>query len=185
MSHSSVCDQRSGSSTLGEDYTNTLFAEGRAIIDFTKSSRTNKLYLVGNTRAGKTSLRQVLDLHARKLEKEIKNPSRTRGIEVSEIHTDVNANNTRPTFRIHDFGGHSEFRVAQNMFVDSDRSVFIVVVNLRLSIQLLSRQVDHWISYLLTQCGTNDQQMLKILLVGTHADEINKFNSNFDFFDPR
>jgi GTPase SAR1 family protein len=147
------------------DYTNLLFAEGSAIVNFTKASRTSKLYLVGNSRAGKTSLRHALEGVV---------PGtilRTRGIEFVDISVgDHGIDQSRPTFRVLDFGGHAEFRVAQNMFVETRESVFALVFNLRNEPMKAKSQVQEWIRYLLSLRDPKSHDKLSVILVGTHFD---------------
>jgi GTPase SAR1 family protein len=139
-------------------------------MNFIQSSRTSKLYLVGDKESGKSSL-----FYGLRREAPPKTILRTRGIEIGDLRVGrLLADQSRATFRVHDFGGHQEFRVIQSMFVNIEESIFFVVFKLRAKSDALRptneivSEVTNWIQYLLTLGKPENGERLCLLLVGTH-----------------
>jgi len=129
-----------------------------------------KVMVLGRSECGKTSLINALLLDHSKL---VRKGDRTLGIEQRQWIVHSNDNSHRPyELTVLDFAGQDEYYVTHHLYLSS-RALYLVAFDL--SICRTEADVDSMVGFYMNLlqmrlCGSSPG--IKVLLVGTHADQI-------------
>ena len=133
-----------------------------------------KVFVVGNTLAGKTTLVETLKSEG-VIAKNLTGfkPKRTAGIESSEFKS-----NEFGRVVFHDFAGHLEFySSSHSQFLESnfssDTTIVLLLVDIRES--ELARNIQYWIDFIKLHCSRGNPSR-QIIIIGSHWDQIELTN---------
>ena len=127
-----------------------------------------KVYFCGQPEAGKTTLSRSLVNKRTKLSDEQNSLKlRTRGIDVMHVQMPSGA----PCV-FWDFAGQADYHVHHDIFMSSDASLYVVLVDARASQSEREAHATYWLQYILTQCSPTSKP--NVLLLDTHIDEVDE-----------
>ena len=125
-----------------------------------------KIYLCGQPEAGKTTLARAL---VRSIDSAPAGTdillSRTRGIDVTTAKL---ANGV--SYSIWDFAGQSDYHVHHDIFMFPQAALFIVIIDVRDSLEDRHKHAVYWLQYIVTQCPPGSKP--NVLVLASHVDEI-------------
>ena len=79
-----------------------------------------------------------------------------------------------------DFAGQADYHVHHDIFMSSDASLFIILVDARVSQIDREKHAAYWLQYILTQCPQGSRP--NVLLLASHIDEVDpKETTDFPF----
>ena len=143
---------------------------------------TVSVFVVGNKGAGKSTLTKALTTEregiarlAGRLSKVSGVKERTAGIECHTIHSSKIGHIT-----LYDMAGHGEYHNAHDTVIRSSVSgqsaaLFLLVVHLGASVEVLKQTVSYWLSFIQSQVSVESSAPVAkpyLLVVGSHADHV-------------
>ena len=125
-----------------------------------------KIYLCGQPEAGKITFARALIRSIDSTPADL-NPllARTRGINIT---TAVLANGV--SYSVWDFAGQSDYHVHHDIFMFPEAALFIIIIDVRNSLNERHKHALYWLQYIVTQCPPGSKP--SVLLLASHVDEI-------------
>ena len=125
-----------------------------------------KVYFCGQPEAGKTTLsRSLCNKRTKFADEQNSLKLRTRGIDVMQVQLPNGV-----TCSFWDFAGQADYHVHNDIFMSSDASLFIILVDARVSQSDREKHATYWLQYILTQCPQGTKP--NVLLLASHMDEV-------------
>ena len=131
-----------------------------------------KVYFCGQPEAGKTTLsRSLVNKRTKLADEQNALKLRTRGIDVMHAQLPSGASCV-----FWDFAGQADYHVHHDIFMSTDASLYIVLVDARAPHDDRVGHATYWLQYVLTQCASATKP--NVLLLVTHADEVDGAQSD-------
>ena len=131
----------------------------------TSVNRAN-VYFCGQPETGKTTLSRALaNLPATYADESNSLKMRTRGIDVMPVKTESGTE-----FSFWDFAGQADYHVHHDLFITLRSSIFVLLVDARLTEDERREHGMYWMRYIVTQCPPGVKP--KVLVLASHIDEV-------------
>ena len=130
----------------------------------TSVNRAN-VYFCGQPETGKTTLSRALaSLPITYADESSSLKMRTRGIDVLPVKTESGTE-----YSFWDFAGQADYHVHHDLFITLRSSLFVLLVDARLTEDERREHGMYWMRYIMTQCPPGVKP--KVLVLATHIDE--------------
>ena len=134
-----------------------------------------KLFMVGNPSAGKSTLTKALKSETTRFVRFVTRSKPVSGVDekTAGIVPHEFESKTYGLVTLYDFGGQREFygshaALLQNA-IQTSTPIFLLVVNLSESDEVIKRNIRYWLSFLENQC-TSVSSKPHVIVIGSHAD---------------
>ena len=135
-----------------------------------------KIFVVGNPDAGKSTLTAALKTELSFVGRFLRSSrisnvdTKTAGVIPHEFESKYYGRVT-----LYDFAGHREFHsshaaLLQNA-IELSSPIFLLVVNLCDSVEIIEQNIHYWLSFLDNQCGSVSSKP-HVIIIGSHADKL-------------
>ena len=146
----------------------------RAIFDYLKrlESLKVKVYVIGNSQVGKSTLIEVLQLKssfkkAMQFIQPVTVESHTGGIALTEFQSQHFG-----TVLFHEFGGEPLYYASHELVLGSGQEVvFVVIVSLIDNEEGVKKNLQYWLSYI--HSVTRLLSEIRVIVIGSHVDRLN------------
>ena len=134
-----------------------------------------KIFIIGNSGVGKSTLTKALKIEAPLLTRAFVNRRRVSDVDEKTAgiipHDFKSRNYGRVTF--YDFAGHREFYSSHAAFlhnvIQGSSPIFLLVVNLSTKNDIIQQHILYWLSFVENQCSVVNCTS-HVIVIGSHAD---------------